>query len=71
VPPRGPTPAPPPGFRAVERLERPTFTLVRYRAGRPAQVDARQLAALRLQREGPDAGDLRLESAAGEPVVAK
>ena len=38
APPRSPIPAPPPGFRLVERREADTYTLLRYRAPRPVVV---------------------------------
>jgi mannosyltransferase len=50
-PPRPPTPAAPPGFRLVERIERKTFTLVRYRAPRRVPVTLPLLLPLRLDSD--------------------
>jgi mannosyltransferase len=49
-PPRPPAPVPPPGFVLAERREAPTFTLLRYRAGRDVKVTQQALRSLALTR---------------------
>jgi hypothetical protein len=46
VAPRPPSPAPPEGFRLVDRREAETFTLVRYRAPRPVAITIAALQRL-------------------------
>jgi hypothetical protein len=52
-PPRFATPAPPPGFREVERRKTATYLLIRYRAPRPANVTPAMLAGLKLGPQEP------------------
>jgi mannosyltransferase len=48
LPPRPPTPRPPPGFAVAQRRDAHTYTLVRYRARRPEDVSAAEVRALAL-----------------------
>lgn len=65
-PPRGPSPAAPPGFRLTERRYAETFTLLRYRAeeGRE-QVDIQGARALAL---GPDYAVVIVQPAGSRPA---
>ena len=50
-PPRGEPPAPPEGFKMVERVEAETFTLVRYHATAPTRVSPQVLKAMEVAPE--------------------
>lgn len=53
-PPDEPFPGAPgvPGFALAQRIDRPTFTLIRYRAAQPVTVLPQGIAAFRLDRDG-------------------